>query len=153
MKRPFFPHSVVRCFRWARNCFAILGAIVFVISGSCLIDDLSDAARRRWIVQGPPISPTAQKLAGKIAPRLTELAETYEPQFIRNAGGLVARSACRIVYPHVVKEIPTACEAGVNDLLDHFGTLSLGELARDLAAHAAFRGHDIHPSIAREAGR
>lgn len=130
---------------------ALIGAGTVVVVGTAAHHDFDYRTRHYWTVSAPPISPTARKLAGKISPRLKELAEEYEPDFVRNAGGLVARSACRVVYPHVVKEIPTACEAGVNDLLDHLGGMTIREVATELAEHARFKGHPVDSTVAEMA--
>lgn len=97
--------------------------------------------------QAPVASPTAQKLAARISPGLVQVAREYEPTFVKNAGGLIARTGAHLAYPVVVREIPMGVEIGVDHLLSHLDTLRIGDVVEALVDHAAAKGEHADASL------
>lgn len=103
----------------------------------------------RWERKGvsiPEISPAADQLASKISGPLQSIAREYEPEFVAHAGNLMARGATRVVYPVIVREVPTGAKILCHKALDEMAGMSLADLASMVIQHAQASGVRAHQS-------
>lgn len=98
------------------------------------------------------VSPVAERIAAKFAPALQTLATENQERVVAASGGVVRRIAVRTIYPTGVKVIPYATQIGCDRALSYLDGLSVAELVGMMADHAKAKGHQVHPSLARQAG-
>jgi len=98
------------------------------------------------------VSPVAERIAAKFAPALQTLATENKEGVVAASGGVVSRLAVRTIYPAGVKVIPYATQIGCDRALSYLDGLSVAQLVGMMADHAKAKGHQVHPSVARQAG-
>jgi hypothetical protein len=98
----------------------------------------------------PDISPVAASLAVRITPALVRSLEERKESFIARAGGFVMRQAVKVGWPVAMRELPGAVEAGVDALLDEFGTMTITDVASRLIAHQQAKGRPVNATLRRQ---
>lgn len=99
-------------------------------------------------------SPIARRVASQISPGLQRFAADGEDAVVAAIAGdglrgMPARIGLHAIYPGLVGFVPAGTEIITDEVLGHFGTLSVSDLLKLLADHAASRGGSVHESHGR----
>lgn len=100
-----------------------------------------------------PVSPVAQKLAARIAPRLEADVSARRQEIVRAASPAPVRVAISVGFPVLVHEVAPLTEASCDAVLDEFGTMTIVEIASRLLDHNNSKGRVSHATIRAFAAR